>query len=141
MTEDAVWHDSLRQKVCEQLACTEQSSFHIVFDRLLCSCFFVHSAPISATPKLCSTDLGGWLSHEDYSVGSTLRNLYSRVINLVYNEFNRRMVFVSLLYTGHPPVRHPSRFKQRTSGGGSISSNNGRAASRTSNHMFVAPIQ
>ena len=33
-------HGSLRQKVCEQLVCTDQSSFHIEFDRMLCSCFF-----------------------------------------------------------------------------------------------------
>ena len=35
-------HYCLRQKVCEHLACTDQSSFHIEFDRLLYF-FFVHS--------------------------------------------------------------------------------------------------
>ena len=51
----------------------------------------------------------GWHSHEVYCAEGSLRNLFSRVTSLAYKEFNRRMVFVSLLFTGHPSVRHPAR--------------------------------
>ena len=51
----------------------------------------------------------GWHSHEVYCAEGSLRNLFSRVTGLAYKEFNRRMVFVSLLFTGHPSVRHPAR--------------------------------
>ena len=56
-----------------------------------------------------STRSRGWHSHEDYCAQGSLRNLFSRVTGPLYKEFYRRMVFVSLLYTGHPSVRHPSR--------------------------------
>ena len=93
-------HYCLRQNVCEQLVCTDQSSFHIEFDRLLCFFFWYTVAPISATVKL--------RVHQITEVDVPARVVAWRALcdQLVptfqipaYTEFSRRVVLVLRLCT------------------------------------------
>ena len=125
----AFWRRPLRRRPCKRCVPTFEFPECIEFRRRvvlvfrLCTVTSISSTFTSYRQHVAKVGVGksvrhtssvytrsrGWHSHEVYCAEGSLRNLFSRVVNLVYKEFNRWMVFVSLLYTGHAPVRHPSR--------------------------------